>query len=548
MALLLPLLARARRPHRRAHGRSSSATRSSSGSSPRRSAPSRPPTTCELLESPITWKVIETTLAIGVPVAICSVARWLRHRLLHRLRPGRGRQLLFVLTVTALMASYLVRVYAWRTLLGSKGIVNGGLEAASVSSTSRSTSSSSRGRRSSSPRCRCSCRSRRSPSSRRCRASRQTCARPPATWARAASRRFGASRCRCPGPAILATTALIFFLAAGDYLTPVFLRRSRLRDRWGGSSRTPSARRRTTAGALPSRWSCSSGSCSSTSCCASSCAARASCPSAGRLSGCGAGRSRSPGWPSSDDGPHGLPVRAPRGRHALRVQLGAHLDVAVPGLVAAVVRKLFVGPRCSGEPSSPASRSPSSRRSLATLIGTVAAFVFTRLYDRLTASTQALARLPVMLPGLFIGVGFVALMIVADFSPGDPGHHGRARRGGHPVGHPRRQLPPADLRHRAGGRGARPRRRAAPDAAARHAAHHRPGRRGRRAAGLRLVLRRDAHHHLHARHRRPPCRSTSWASCAAWSTPRATRWPWSSCSSPGWPSGWRPSSCAGAAG
>jgi ABC-type spermidine/putrescine transport system permease subunit II len=57
---------------------------------------------------------------------------------------------------------------------------------------------------------------------------------------------------------------------------------------------------------------------------------------------------------------------------------------------------------------------------LATLIGTVAAFVFTRLYNRLTASTQALARLPVMLPGLFIGVGFVALMIVADLSPGTP--------------------------------------------------------------------------------------------------------------------------------
>jgi ABC-type spermidine/putrescine transport system permease subunit II len=55
---------------------------------------------------------------------------------------------------------------------------------------------------------------------------------------------------------------------------------------------------------------------------------------------------------------------------------------------------------------------------LATIIGTVASFVFTRLYNRLTASSQALARLPVMLPGLFIGVGFVALMIVLRFSPG----------------------------------------------------------------------------------------------------------------------------------
>lgn len=55
---------------------------------------------------------------------------------------------------------------------------------------------------------------------------------------------------------------------------------------------------------------------------------------------------------------------------------------------------------------------------LATVIGTAAAFVFTRLYNRLTTGTQALARLPVMLPGLFIGVGFVALMVLVRFSPG----------------------------------------------------------------------------------------------------------------------------------
>lgn len=57
---------------------------------------------------------------------------------------------------------------------------------------------------------------------------------------------------------------------------------------------------------------------------------------------------------------------------------------------------------------------------VATLIGTVAAFVFTRLLGRLTVASQALARLPVMLPGLFIGIGFVALMILARFSPGFP--------------------------------------------------------------------------------------------------------------------------------
>ena len=36
----------------------------------------------------------------------------------------RGRGLMFALVVSALMASYLVRIFAWRTLLGSSGVVN----------------------------------------------------------------------------------------------------------------------------------------------------------------------------------------------------------------------------------------------------------------------------------------------------------------------------------------------------------------------------------------------------------------------------------------
>lgn len=57
---------------------------------------------------------------------------------------------------------------------------------------------------------------------------------------------------------------------------------------------------------------------------------------------------------------------------------------------------------------------------IATAIGTAAALVFTRVNSRLSGSTEALSRLPVMLPGLFIGIGFVALMILARFSPGWP--------------------------------------------------------------------------------------------------------------------------------
>lgn len=55
---------------------------------------------------------------------------------------------------------------------------------------------------------------------------------------------------------------------------------------------------------------------------------------------------------------------------------------------------------------------------VATTIGTMASFVFARVESRLSRGGQALARLPVMLPGLFIGIGFVAIMILFRFSPG----------------------------------------------------------------------------------------------------------------------------------
>lgn len=41
----------------------------------------------------------------------------------------RGRSLMFALIVSAVMASYLARIFAWRTLLGSTGLVNSALKA-----------------------------------------------------------------------------------------------------------------------------------------------------------------------------------------------------------------------------------------------------------------------------------------------------------------------------------------------------------------------------------------------------------------------------------
>lgn len=176
----------------------------------------------ELIQSPITWKVVETTLWIGVPVAVFSVAGGYAIAYYIVFGQGRSRHVLFILTVTALMASYLVRVYAWRTLLGSKGIVNGGLEVAGLIDEPLDFLLFSRTA---------------------VVLGEISLFMPLAALTffaalsgidpdlREAARDLGASRFQAlrrvtlplSGPAILATSALVFFLAAGDYLTPVFL-------------------------------------------------------------------------------------------------------------------------------------------------------------------------------------------------------------------------------------------------------------------------------------------------------------------------------------
>lgn len=82
----------------------------------------------DLLTTPVYGTLALNSLIIGLSTATLTVvvglpvAYWLRY-LAGRLR----YPVLFVLTAT-MFASYLVRIYAWRTLLGSDGIVNSVLE------------------------------------------------------------------------------------------------------------------------------------------------------------------------------------------------------------------------------------------------------------------------------------------------------------------------------------------------------------------------------------------------------------------------------------
>jgi spermidine/putrescine transport system permease protein len=57
------------------------------------------------------------TVAVGLPVAY-----WLRFV------GGRSRVAVLFLITSSMFASYLVRIYAWRTILGSRGLVNSALD------------------------------------------------------------------------------------------------------------------------------------------------------------------------------------------------------------------------------------------------------------------------------------------------------------------------------------------------------------------------------------------------------------------------------------
>lgn len=68
------------------------------------------------------------TLAIAVPTTIVSVAGGYAIAYYIVFVAGRDRTLVLALVVIAMLASYLARIYAWRTLMGSNGVINSLLE------------------------------------------------------------------------------------------------------------------------------------------------------------------------------------------------------------------------------------------------------------------------------------------------------------------------------------------------------------------------------------------------------------------------------------
>jgi spermidine/putrescine transport system permease protein len=71
--------------------------------------------------------VARNTLAIAIPTTVISVVGGYAIGYYLVFGATHGRRLLLTLVVVAMLASYLARIYAWRTLMGEQGIVNSAL-------------------------------------------------------------------------------------------------------------------------------------------------------------------------------------------------------------------------------------------------------------------------------------------------------------------------------------------------------------------------------------------------------------------------------------
>ena len=86
----------------------------------------------EIAQSELNRTLARNSVIVGLLAAVSSVvvalpiAYWLRYT------KSRTKSLVLFLIVASFLASYLVRIYAWRTILGAEGVINSGLGALGV--------------------------------------------------------------------------------------------------------------------------------------------------------------------------------------------------------------------------------------------------------------------------------------------------------------------------------------------------------------------------------------------------------------------------------
>lgn len=176
----------------------------------------------DTLTDPLYRQLILNTVLIAGPTTLAAVVGGYLLAYYMSFVQRRGRGMLFALVVSALMASYLVRIFAWRTLLGSSGIVNSfllgtGLIEEPIAFLLYSKASAILAEIALfMPLAALTCYAALSGISGDFRE---------ASWDLGAGRWLTVWRVILPlsGPAVLATTTLIFFLSVGDYVTPVLV-------------------------------------------------------------------------------------------------------------------------------------------------------------------------------------------------------------------------------------------------------------------------------------------------------------------------------------
>ena len=76
---------------------------------------------------PLYVSVLAKSMIVALIIAVLSILTAYPLAYLVSFRLRRGKQLLFMLSIIPLWVSYLVRIIAWRTILGNKGVINSAL-------------------------------------------------------------------------------------------------------------------------------------------------------------------------------------------------------------------------------------------------------------------------------------------------------------------------------------------------------------------------------------------------------------------------------------
>ena len=163
------------------------------------------------------WKSVRMSLLVSVVVVLLAypVAYYLA------LSGTKRKYVLLLILIAPFLTSYLLRVLAWKVILGSNGVVNSFLYWLGVRApTIRSRSSSTAGSRS----CSCSstsgCRSSRCRSSFRSRASTGACSRRRPTSMRAGWQAFLRVTLPLSMPGVVAAFLFVFIPTVGEFVTP----------------------------------------------------------------------------------------------------------------------------------------------------------------------------------------------------------------------------------------------------------------------------------------------------------------------------------------